>query len=185
MSPIGLLRHGETVGGPRFRGRRTDDPLTPAGRRTMWGRLETGPAWSAVWSSPLVRCADFARDWSEEHGLPLTIDARLAEMDFGDWEGRSAAEIMCDDADGLAAFWQDPMTHPPPGGESLTAFATRVEAVWDAIRDTSPPGAGPVLVVTHGGVIRWLLARDAGLDGTSLSEIEVPPASLHLIGAPI
>ncbi len=181
MTAVGLLRHGEAAGGPRFRGRRTDDPLTPEGRQAMQARLEADPCWSVVWTSPLGRCADFARAWARERDLPLRVDARLAEIDFGDWEGLNAAEIMCRDAEALAAFWRDPMSYPPPGGEPMTDFAARVEAVWRAILDATGPDDAPPLVVTHGGVIRWLLARN-GLGGTPLAGIEVPPASLHRIG---
>ena len=59
MAVIDLIRHGEPEGGRRYRGA-TDDPLTAAGWRQMEAAV-AGLSWQRIYSSPLVRCADFAR----------------------------------------------------------------------------------------------------------------------------
>lgn len=86
VTRIDLLRHGETAGGSRYRGS-IDDALTPLGWAAMRAALGEECGWNRIVSSPLRRCADFARDLARRHGLPLDIDARLREIHFGDWEG--------------------------------------------------------------------------------------------------
>lgn len=175
---LDLLRHGET-GHAGFRGR-TDDPLTPTGLEQMRAAVRSAGPWQAVVSSPLGRCAAFARELAEAARLPLELDPRLAEIDFGDWEGRDAAQLMESDAERLARFWDDPWQFTPPGGEPMAAFERRVCAAW---AELSERHAGrPVLVVSHGGVIRLLLCLDRGLQRSELLNIAVPHASLHRIG---
>ncbi|NIU60591.1 MAG: histidine phosphatase family protein, partial [Pseudomonas stutzeri] len=59
-----------------------------------------GP-WDVLVSSPLQRCAAFARELAAERRLPLRIEPELRELHFGAWEGRSAAELMSTDAEAL------------------------------------------------------------------------------------
>ncbi len=175
MTFVGLLRHGEAAGGAVYRGR-TDDPLTPAG----WTQMRTAMAgisgWDLVVCSPLRRCAAFAGELARDQGLPLVEEPRLAEIDFGDWEGRSAEKLMSESPEALAAFWRDPLNHPPPGGESLSYFQERVVEAWSAL---SHRHAGKrLLLVTHGGVIRMLLCHLQGWPLERMLEIEVGHAGL-------
>lgn len=175
--PVGLLRHGDT-GCSGFRGR-LDDPLTPLGWRQMEAALAEGEAWAAVASSPLRRCAAFASWYAERQGLPLRLDARLAELDFGAWEGATPAQLMASEAgaEALGRFWRDPWGHPPPGGERLDAFEARTLA---AVRDAARAANGrPALAVTHGGVIRVLLRLWRGLPRAGLLAIEIPHGALR------
>ncbi len=172
---ISLLRHGEVEGGAAFHGR-TDVPLSEVGWRQMERAVADG-RWASIWASPLERCAAFAERLAERLGAPLRLDDRLTEIDFGAWEGQSAAEVMARNGEeALARFWEDPQRHPPPGGEGLEAFEARVLDVWEEILDS---GAGPVLVVTHGGVIRLLRCRLEGRPLSELLRLEVAYASLH------
>lgn len=176
---IDLLRHGET-GQSGFRGH-LDDPLTAAGWEEMRRATREAGAWQAVVSSPLARCADFARVFAGEYQLPLALDARLAELHFGDWEGLTAEDLMQTHPDALARFWNDPWSFPPPNGEGLAAFESRIRAAWGDLSERY--GGRHVLVVTHGGVIRLLLCLVRGLARDELLRLEVPHASLHRIGA--
>lgn len=177
---IDLLRHGET-GLSGFRGR-LDDPLAPAGWEQMRRAThEARTPWRAVISSPRTRCADFARAFAAERGLPLEWDARLAELDFGDWEGLEPRILQHTHPEALTRFWNDPWAFTPPGGERMAEFEMRVHAAW---ADISKRHAGRhVLVVTHGGVIRLLLCVARGLARGELLRLAVPHASLHRIGA--
>ena len=94
-----------------------------------------------VWTSPLARCADVGR-WLRRWGWTHHVDAALAELDFGAWDGRAWSEIPRAQVDAWVADFAD---HAPPGGESLRALLRRA-AAWN--------GGG--LVVSHGG---WMLAR--------------------------
>ncbi|HEY9145889.1 MAG TPA: alpha-ribazole phosphatase family protein [Thiobacillus sp.] len=154
---IDLLRHGETVGGSRFRGT-TDDALTAAGWAQMWDAVGRVPGrWSRIVASPLRRCAEFAAALGQRRGLPCGFDARFQEMHFGDWEGRSAAELMTTDAAALTRFWNDPLGSGPPGAEPLPRFAARVLCAWHDLQACHP--GEDILLVTHGGVMRVLLSH--------------------------
>lgn len=173
---VGLLRHGEVEGGIRFRGH-TDDPLTPAGLAQMDAALADSDRWDRVISSPLIRCAEFARAFARQSSLPLTFDTRLKEMHFGEWEGRSAAELMAEDPEALARFWRDPDAYPPPCGESLAHFRARVLDAWNDI--LSVYADQQVLMVTHGGVIRVLLCHVFEVPVSRWYEFEVTHGQLH------
>ncbi|MFL6655186.1 MAG: histidine phosphatase family protein [Sulfurifustis sp.] len=173
---IGLLRHGETEGGARYRGR-TDDRLTETGWRQMRSAVADTSGWEKVVTSSLARCAAFAQAYAIERRLPLRVDERLREIDFGDWEGRSAAEIMETSADALLNFWQDPWKYGPPAGEPLAQMSARVLAAWhDLIADTHT-----TLVVGHGGPMRVILCHALGLPLAQLLHVEVAPATLHRV----
>ncbi|HKQ30475.1 MAG TPA: alpha-ribazole phosphatase [Burkholderiales bacterium] len=176
MSPIidiDLLRHGETEGDARYCGS-TDISLAAAGWDQMWAVVGNDARWETIVSSPLKRCAQFAEALAQRHRLALRIDDRLRELHFGNWEGRSAAEIMQTDAEDLTRFWRNPSQHAPPGGESLTMLQTRVLSAWQDILAE----CRTALVVTHGGPIRIILCH---LHGTSIDDslrIDIPHASL-------
>jgi alpha-ribazole phosphatase len=173
---VELLRHGEVEGGSRFRGH-TDDPLTATGLAQMHAAIADSGNWEHVISSPLARCAAFAKEYAKRHSTPLSFDARLMEIHFGDWEGRTAAELMQTDADALTRFWEDPFNNPPPSGEPLAQFQARVLDAW---KDIVVGHAGQrVLVVTHGGVIRMLLCQVTGVPVAQLQEFSVGHGQLH------
>ncbi|MBK6356021.1 MAG: alpha-ribazole phosphatase family protein [Betaproteobacteria bacterium] len=104
-----------------------------------------------VWSSPLQRCRQLAE---QLHPQPI-IDARLAEMSFGDWEGRPWDDIPRHELDAWAA---DVAGYAPPGGESPRALQLRA---LDFVASLTVPEA---VIVTHAGVIRTLLAHWLELD---------------------
>ncbi len=175
MLRLSLLRHGATEQGGGFRGR-LDDALTAQGWAQMTSAVQGQGPWDGLVSSPLRRCAAFAERLAEQHGLPLWREADLRELDFGDWEGRSAAELMESQADLLGRFWADPYAVTPPNGEPMQAFEARV---LGAVQRLVHEGQGRhLLVVTHGGVMRLLLARARDLAPARLLEVEVAHGQL-------
>ncbi len=178
MILIGLLRHGEVEGGTCFRGS-TDDPLTAIGLTQMRVATEGSHHWDQVISSPLARCASFAKEFAWRHSLPLIFDDRLQEMYFGAWEGRTAAELIDEDPVALEQFWTDPDTHSPPGGEPLSHFRARVLETWNMIIHIHTKQR--ILLVTHGGVIRVLLCHVLQRPVGKLLEIEVKHGALHTL----
>ncbi len=173
---LDLLRHGETELGAGFRGS-LDDALTETGWAQMQAALVGGGPWDRLVSSPLQRCARFAERLAEQSGLPLALEPGLQELHFGDWEGRTALELMVDHEQALGQFWNDPYGFTPPNGEPVEAFSVRV---LDALARLQAAHAGErVLLVTHGGVMRLLLARARGLPREQLLQVQVGHGALH------
>lgn len=165
-----LLRHGETELGGGLRGS-LDDALTATG----WAQLRTavadGSRWDRLISSPLQRCARFAEELAAQQGVPLSLEPDLQELHFGAWEGCSTADLMQTSADELGRFWSDPYAFTPPEGEPLLAFEARV---LSALQRLQVRHAGErLLLVTHGGVMRLLLARARGLPRKDLLQVVV------------
>lgn len=177
---IDLLRHGDT-GERSYRGQ-IDDPLTEQG----WSQLRAAVAgrdWDRIVSSSLQRCARFARELAQARGLPLTLDPRLAEYHFGDWQGVPIEQLGQQHGEALGRFWANPEAFPPPGAESLAGFRARLSAALD---DAAARAAtGRVLVITHGGAIRLLRCLVEGRHCGEMAGIDVPHASLHGLPWPV
>lgn len=172
---IDMLRHGEPVGGRRYRGQ-TDDPLSDKGWRQMREATAGARPWTAIVSSPLLRCRAFAEELAGQAGLPLTLDDRLKEVGFGAWEGRTPDELKATDPDLLFNFKRDPLAFRPAGAEDLDAFHGRVAAAWEDILATH--AGGHVLVVAHAGVIRMAMCRVLGMPPAHGYRVQVGSAGL-------
>lgn len=173
---LDLLRHGETECGGGFRGS-LDDALTAAGWAQMRAATAEAGPWDLLVSSPLRRCADFASELAAAQGLPLQVEADLRELHFGAWEGRNASELMHSDAEELGHFWDDPYTFTPPDGEPVATFEARVLGAVERLRRDC--AGRRLLLVTHGGVMRLLLARARGLPREHLLQVTVAHGALH------
>ncbi|MDZ3825522.1 alpha-ribazole phosphatase family protein [Pseudomonas monsensis] len=172
---LDLLRHGETELGGGLRGS-LDDALTEQGWAQMRAAVVAGGPWDRLVSSPLQRCARFAAELGEQLNLPVQLDKDLQELHFGAWEGQSAATLMESDAEALGLFWADPYAFTPPQGEAVSDFAARVLGAITRLHQTY---AGErVLLISHGGVMRLLLAQARGLPREQLLSVEVAYASV-------
>ncbi|QBX40641.1 histidine phosphatase family protein [Pseudomonas fluorescens] len=172
---LDLLRHGETELGGGLRGS-LDDALTGKGWAQMRAAVVAGGPWDRLISSPLQRCARFAAELGEQLNLPVQLETDLQELHFGAWEGQSAAALMETDAEALGLFWADPYAFTPPQGEPVSEFAARV---LGAVARLHQAYAGErVLLISHGGVMRLLLAKARGLPREQLLNVEVAHASL-------
>ena len=130
--------------------------------------------WNRIVSSPLRRCADFARNLALRHALPLAIDARLREIHFGAWEGKTASDLLAADPDAVTHFWNDPVNHPPPGAEDVRALEARVLLAWEEL--IARHAGEQLLVMTHGGPLHIILGRAQRLSLTASLQLEVPHA---------
>ena len=121
-----------------------------------------------VYASPLQRCALLAERLAPGR---VTLDARLAEMDFGAWELRPWSDIPRADVDAWAA---DLLHYRPGGAENVLDVAHRVQAFMDELNESS------ALVVCHAGTIRLLAALHGGapLEQAALQAAQTP----HRIG---
>ena len=178
ITTIDLIRHGEPVGGHKYRGQ-SDDPLSEKG----WGQMRTAVGehrpWDAIVSSTLSRCAAFASELAQRHALPLEFDARLMEIGFGEWEGRTAAAVTALDPALLKRFWSDPLNNVPPGAELLTAFRDRVIPAWDEI--LTHHSGKHILIVGHAGVIRMVVRHVLDMPLQRVFRITVPNAGITRI----
>ncbi len=116
------------------------------------------PPVSRIVSSPLSRCLRLAEAVASARGLDLSVDPRLAEMDFGAWEGLPWSAIPRDEVDAWAADFHGARPH---GGESVADLAARVRA---ALAGTTPRRP-PVLWVAHSGVARAAAALTGAAQG--------------------
>ena len=173
---IYFLRHGETEGGSRFNGS-TDVALSEKGLSQMWAAVENKSNWDCIISSPLKRCANFSHAFQQQNDIPLKLDARIKEIHFGDWEAKTAEEVMADDSDALTRYWQDPIQYTPPQAEALKNFEARVLSLWNEIIENYR--GDKILLVAHGGVIRLLINHVMQRPLSRLLEIEVAHASMH------
>ena len=112
-------------------------------------------------------------------GLPLSFDARLKEVGFGDWEGRTAEELQCDDPDRVFEFKRDPVGRRPPGAEVLADFHTRAVAAYEAL--LARHAGGHVLVVAHAGLMRMVICHVLGLPAAHAYRLNVASAGMARI----
>lgn len=176
---IDLIRHGEPVGGRAFRGHNIDDPLSEKGWQQMWTAVGVHCPWSHIISSPLQRCAVFADELAGKHGLSASVDDRLQEVGFGEWEGKTPDQLKQDRPDEYTAFYADPVNNRPLGAEPLKQFIMRVT---DAYKETVTRHRGQhILLVTHAGVIRAVIAHVLFAEPLGMYRIKVNNAGITRI----
>ncbi len=151
------IRHGETEDNRlrRYLGH-GDPPLNDQGlaQAALLRDLLADVVPAAVYSSDLTRCMQtaslIARQWDM---IPVPV-ADLREISFGQWEGKTYEEIMLADGDRATKWYENPYEVAPPGGETLNEVGRRVDNWLERLLRASDRG-DTVLIVSHGGVIRW------------------------------
>ncbi len=143
-----LLRHTRPVGSDGVCYGATDLPPGPDLPNEVRRLAAQLPPVGRVVSSPLVRCLRLAEGLAAARGLPVAVDDRLRELDFGRWEGLRWDRVPREELDLWAADLQGARPH---GGETVAAMAARVGAALSEVPDGT-------LVVTHMGVVRAALA---------------------------
>ncbi len=177
-----IARHGETVfnAAKRMQGDRLDTPLTRTGfaqadamGRALASFLGTRQSLD-LWSSPSGRALQTLAIVAEHIGgdwHSANRDARLQEIDVGDWAGRSYAEIMADQGaiiDPHVALF----SVRPPGGEWYDDIARRLQAWIDTVGDQR----GDRLVIMHGMSSRVLRGMLLGLPVDPVWQAPVAPS---------
>ena len=188
MATVILVRHGRSTANAtgQLAGRAAGVSLDQMGRdqaAVTGERLAPVPLVGVV-SSPLERCqqtAQFILD--RQAGTPYApIDPDLTECDYGQWQGRMLTDLMNEDL--WPAVQSQPSAVVFPGGESLAAMAARsVAAVRrrDAAFEAEH-GPGAVWVaVSHGDIIKSILADALGMHLDLFQRINVGPASISIV----
>ena len=190
MATVILVRHGRTAANVAgvLAGRSAGVDLDDIGRsqadRTA-ERLAAVPLVGLV-SSPLERCQQTSRfildRQSGELPPPLLIDDALTEADYGDWQGQKIADLATETL--WSAVQQTPSTVTFPGGESMAGMQSRAVgaiARYDAAFEVEH-GTGAVWVaVSHGDVIKSILADALGTPLDRFQRISVGPASVSIV----
>ena len=132
----------------------------------------------AVYTSPLKRCHQLAQALCEDEMLShfrehIMLDDRLKELHFGDWEMRSWDSIPRDAFD----VWADDYANlAPPNGETFSQLHARAKSF---VEDVSSHSQGKnILVVTHGGLIRALIAEVLQMPLKRLFRLTIDHASI-------
>jgi len=161
-----LVRHGETESNRLNLALGRDD--VPLNERGLWqaervARALAREPLAAVYSSPLRRTLDTARAVAGPHGLAVQIEERLVEMDIGEADGLTLAEVGSR-YPGLLEAWasEEGPTRAMPGGERLVDVQERA---WPAVQDLAARhGNEAVAAVTHNFVILSVLIRVLGME---------------------
>lgn len=155
---ITFIRHGSTQGNidGRYIGV-TDLPLSAEGAAELYEKVEAAnyPAFQKVYISPLKRCLQTA--YIMTPNIPMVEIGQLAEMDFGEFEGKTPEELKDDPR--YVEFLKGGLDNPAPGGESARQVVTRCfEALSLIIGDMMEEGLTDTAVVTHAGIIMNIMA---------------------------
>ena len=168
---IEFIRHGEPEGGSRYRGYGIDDPLTERGWKQMWNGVGSADYWDIILTSPLARCADFARRLGEERRIPVRILDDLREIGFGAWEGMTKEQLLENRPEEFRRFYDDPIAYPPEKAEKVEDFFNRISIIYDYFLNNFI--GKNVLVVAHAGVIRAALMHAIGAGPGQMYNIEI------------
>jgi len=188
VATVILVRHGRTsanvsgVLAGRTPGVRLDETGTTQAEKAA-ARLAAVPL-AAVVSSPLERCRQTARAIARAQagGVRVATDRGLTECDYGDWQGRPLKDLAKE------PLWKTVQAQPSaahfPGGESMAAMQARVV---DAVRRRDAAierehGPGAVWVaVSHGDLVKAVLADALGMHLDLFQRINVDPASVSIV----
>lgn len=171
------MRHGETEWSATGRHTsHTDVPLTENGRALAGaaGRVLAGLRGSDPFALELTSPRRRAVDTAALAGLAPTVDQRLAEWDYGEYEGRTTPRIR-ESVPGWTVW-----THPVPGGETAEQVAARADDVLASARQAA--GGGDVVLVGHGHFSRVLTARWLGLPASAGVGFALDAGGLTVLG---
>ena len=171
-----LIRHGETALNVARVLQPADTPLSPRGvnQAEALARRLASMHVAAILSSDLPRTLRTAQAIAAATGAPVETTALLQERNFGDWRGLAY--------DGMDV---NPLTllEAPPNGESAAAFAQRVAQAFAHIVQRQAALGGTLAIVTHGLVIRALLAAHVQLAEGIAQPAHLGNTSLSIVGA--
>ena len=153
--------------------------LGEAGRRQAeaLARHFTAGGVGAVWTSPLQRARETAEPIAARLGLAARTSDALCEIDFGAWTGRSFDELR--DEPRWRRWNEERGSERPPGGESMAEAQARAMEEVERARAEHPDGQ--VVLVSHGDVIKAVLAGALGLSLDAHARFEISPGSVSAL----
>lgn len=180
MTTIHLARHAAHDWlGRGFAGRQPGVSLNAQGlqqAQALVRRFEGLPL-DAIYCSPQPRTQQTAQPLATARGLPIRIDPAFDEVDLGAWQGRTFDEVR------EQAAWKHWLAHrgsaQPPGGEPFAEVARRASAGLRHLVTVHP--GQHVLVVSHGDVIKAMVAEVLGLSLDRLESFDIAPCSVSVV----
>jgi broad specificity phosphatase PhoE len=160
---VWLVRHAATSAPKGVAIGSSDPHLSVAGRaqaRALAEDLATREL-AAIYSSDRVRAIHTAAAIAAVHGLPVQVDSRLREIDFGAWEGRNLAELWLEEPEAAVAWEADLAATPTSFAETVAQLQSRVGSFLEQMLSQA---GGEIAVVGHRGslaVLRSLLTGEA------------------------
>ncbi len=182
MSRIVLVRHGQTEFNrtDRFRGR-IDVPLNETGvcqAEQAATAIAARYRVSAIYSSPLSRAVQTAEAIGRATRLTVQPLPGILDFSYGEWEGKSIAEVESDYPEQYRLFVARPHLARIPGGESMRAFRRRLASAVERV--AAAHASGTVVLVGHRMVCRVLACYFLGLGNADLPRVDLETASISL-----
>jgi broad specificity phosphatase PhoE len=176
-----LVRHPPTAAPPGRSYGRTDVPLSEDGRRVA---LEVAASFArlgvdAIYASPLERARVTAAAIGRAAGRNVTTLDDLAEIDFGVFEDRTFDEIASEHPGAFKEWMSSPSTVQFPRGESYIDLKRRAGSALSEIRFRHP--SQRVVVVSHAGPIRAILAGALGVDDELVFRFDVVEGAVAVV----
>ncbi len=186
MTLVVLIRHAHSVanGSGILAGRTEGVTLSPAGRKQaqeLAKRLGEIPI-KSLRSSPLERCEQTISPWLRRIAdinprLTVQVDEDLSEVDYGKWTGRKLRSLSKE------TLWKSVQEHPSkvvfPEGESIRAMQER--AMRAVNRGLAKRGKGHVILVSHGDVLKSIIASALNMHLDEFQRIVIDPASVSIL----
>lgn len=176
---LDLVRHGE-IATHGLLCASASEPLSANGRAQLQA-LKNGMVWDIILSSPYHRCAEFSAELAHHLQVQHIIDPAWQEIDFGRWADVPQETIWALDRERLLQLWTDPLAFCAPNGESMMDFVSRIESAFGELLRVHQ-GAS-ILVLTHAGVIRAILASALGIGYKSTQKFNIQHAKINRLRA--
>ena len=148
------------------------------GQATRLAERLRGVTLDAIYSSPIQRARETADAIATDRALVVNTAEELIELDFAAWSGRMLAEL--EDDEQWRRFNRLRSVTRASSGESMLNVQARAVALVERLRAEYPDGR--VALVSHGDVIRGLIAHLAGIPLDLFQRLEIEPASVSVIG---
>lgn len=177
-----LVRHGETNWNQerRFLGR-SDPGLNERGwfQARAASDLLLEQDFELIFCSDLTRALETGGEIASRHNLPIHQIPSLREMDFGEWEGLTFAQIEERYPELSSAWLNDPVKVRIPAGETAEKVRYRVIEAWDNIQKIS--GEKAIVIVSHGGPLRLLICHLTAQDPSCQWEFDIGPGEIIVL----
>lgn len=180
MPKVYLLRHGQSEANVRgiLAGPDNSVNLSEKGRREsrIVSKHLQKIEFTHIYSSPISRCLQTIDPLtSAKPQIPLLLEERIQEMNYGDWNGKDLKSLS------KKREWKSIQNQPSkfkfPQGESFTQLRKRVQSFLNEVESKT----GPILVVSHGDVIKMILTCTLELSTDNFQKFLIQPASISII----